>query len=337
MREILALFNARNKEFFRDRGSLVWALVMPPIIIGIMALAFSGGEQTLFKIGFVSIPSEQLPAALQTDYIQALEYESIDVAMNRIRHHQLDMLIGPATTDNSQRLSYWINDASASGQVLETLLAHDKSESLQRQTVSGRPVRYIDWVIPGILGMNILFSGLFGIGYVIVRYRKNGVLKRLQATPVKPWQFLSAQIASRLLITLLMSVFVYVSADLFLDFLMLGSYWHLLLVSLLGIAAILALALVIAARFSSEEFVNGLLNMVSFPMLLLSELWFSLDGSPAWLSGFSQALPLTHVVGAARAIMIEGAGLADISQHLWYLVVITLVSMAIAAKLFRWN
>ncbi len=77
--------------------------------------------------------------------------------------------------------------------------------------------------------------------------------------------------------------------------------------------------------------------MISFPMLLLSELWFSLDGSPPWLSAFSQALPLTHIVGAARSIMIEGAGLADISQHLWYLVVITVVCTAAAAKLFRWN
>ena len=334
MKELIALFIARNKEFFRDRSSLFWAIGMPPIIIAIMALAFSNSGQTLFKIGVVNLSETEAPSLLQEKYVQKLPYESIDIAINRVRHHQLDLLLAKS---EEGVLNYWINETSTNGHLMETLLLQSPNLNWQRQAVTGRQVRYIDWVIPGILSMNILFGGLFGIGYVIVRYRKNGVLKRLQATPVKPWQFLTAQIASRLLIMLAVSVLVYASADLFLDFLMLGSYWHLLLVAILGIAAILSIALLVASRFSSEEFVNGLLNLISFPMLLLSELWFSLDGSPAWLNALAQALPLTQVVGAARAIMIEGAGLAEISQHLWYLVVITLVCTATAAKLFRWR
>lgn len=334
MKEFFALFVARNKEFFRDRGSLIWAFVMPPIIIAVVAVAFSNGNQPMFKLGIFDDGAETaaLPPALQADYIQRVDYPDFDKALQKVQHHQLDMLVIPTTP-----LRYWINEESQNGIVLEALLKSESSVAVQKETVSGRPVRYVDWVIPGVLGMNILFSGLFGIGYVIVRYRKNGVLKRFQATPVTPFKFLAAQLASRLMIMLIVSVMVYVAADFFIDFLMLGSYWLLLLVAVLGDIAILSIALVIAARFSSEELANGLLNLLSFPMLLLSEVWFSLDGAPPWLASFSKALPLTHLVGAARKIMIEGAGFADISQHLIYLVVISVVCLALSARLFRWN
>lgn len=336
MKLFLALFFARNKEFFRDRGSLIWSFVMPPIIIGLVALAFSSGDQTVFKIGVyqqATVESEViLPTVLQANYIQKVDYTDFDGAVQRVQHHQLDMLVAPGTP-----LRYWVNNDSQNGIVLQDLLHSDSSLQLQKEEVSGRAIRYVDWVIPGILGMNIMYAGLFGIGYVIVRYRKNGVLKRFQATPVNAMQFLSAQLASRLLIMLFVSIMVYIVADLFLDFLMLGSYLNLFLIALVGDIAILSIALLIAARFSSEELTMGLLNLLSFPMLLLSEVWFSLDGAPAWLSGFSQALPLTHLVGAARKIMLEGAGLADISQHFMYLVIISIVCLGLSARLFRWN
>lgn len=336
MKLFLALFFARNKEFFRDRGSLFWALVMPPILIGIVALAFSSGSQPIFKIGVYknteASAEVDLPTILQPDYIQKVEYTDFDDAIQRLQHHQLDLLVTPGNP-----LHYWVNDESQNGVVLQDMLHTDASLQLQKEEVTGRAIRYVDWVVPGILSMNIMYGGLFGIGYVIVRYRKNGVLKRFQATPVTALQFLLAQLSSRLWIMLFTTVAVYLVANLVLDLVMLGSYLNLFLVGVLGVIAILSIALLIAARFSSEELVMGLLNLVTFPMLLLSEVWFSLDGAPAWLHGVSQALPLTHLVGAARDIMIEGAGLADVSQHLIYLVVISVVCTGASAKLFRWN
>ncbi len=337
MKLILALFFARNKEFFRDRGSLVWALVTPPLVIALVAVAFSDGKQPVFKVGIYQQPDSQqysatLPAVLETDYIQRIEYEDFDKAIQRLQHHQLDMLVLPGNA-----LRYWVNADSQNGVALQDLLHSDPDLHLQKEQVSGRAVRYVDWVLPGFLGMDIMFSGLFGIGYVIVRYRKNGVLKRLKATPVTPLQFLTAQLASRLMIMLFFSVMIYVVADIFLDILMLGSYWALFLVAVMGAIATLSIALLIAARFSSEELANGLLNLLSFPMILLSEVWFPLDDAPSWLHGLSQALPLTHVVGAAREIMIESASLADITQHLLYLLIISIVCLGVSAKLFRWN
>ena len=118
---------------------------------------------------------------------------------------------------------------------------------------------------------------------------------------------------------------------------MIGSYLLLLLVAISGNLAIISMSLLMAARTSSEDLANGLLNLISFPMLLLSELWFSLDGAPEWLQHFSQILPLTHLVSASRKVMLEGASLYDISPQLIILILMTVFFMVLAGILFRWD
>lgn len=323
MHRVITLFIARNKEYYRDKSSLVWSFVMPPLIIGVVALAFSAGGQPLFKVGLIS--GTQISGYFDPTLVEAITVTDAHLARQRVAHHQLDMLI------DGQR--YWVNPNSQKGQVLEALLLR----SLERQEAEGQAVRYVDWVVPGILGMNLMFSGLWGIGYVIVRYRKNGVLKRLQATPTHPLEFLGAQLASRMMIMLLVSSIVYISCDLMLDFLMLGSYLNLLLVALAGNLSMLALGLVVAARIASEEFANGLLNFISFPLMMVSEVWFSLEGAPQWLIALSNLSPLTHMVKAARAVMVEGAGFWQIADHLAVLLGMSLLLMLLAGRLFRWQ
>jgi ABC-2 type transport system permease protein len=345
LNQLSALFWARTKEYYRDRGSLVWSFVMPPLIIAVVAFAFSGKEAPLFKVGLY--PNEEAPAVLeQSEYVQTIVFSDVENAKQKVRHHQIDLLI---FTDDSHQYLY--NPESQNARVLRDLLALNpqsiNSSSDAPTTVSERPwqgvevtgrkVRYVDWVIPGVLGMNLMFSGLFGVGYVIVRYRKNGVLKRLQAAPVSPFNFLAAQVLSRLVIMLAVSVIIYVVSDFFIDFLMLGSYWTLLLIAMVGNLCILSLGLIIASRLSNEELANGLLNFFTFPMLLLSEVWFSLDGAPQWMSQAAQFLPLTHMVQAAREVMVEGATLADVSSHLVIMCVMTVVFLGISAKLFTWR
>jgi ABC-type multidrug transport system permease subunit len=329
MKRALSLFIARNKEYYRDRGALSWSFIMPPVIIFVVALAFSRGDQPLFTVGVLD---QQSQAFLEQENLLATQvvfYEDQQKAVTKVQYHQIDLLLG-----NNQ---YWLNPGSQNGAVVSQLLDLTDNNSWQKQIIEGRKIRYIDWAIPGILAMNLMFSSLFGIGYVIVRYRKNGVLKRLQATPVKPIEFLSAQATSRLLIVLAVITLVYLAADLALNFIMLGSYFTLFVVAALGTTTLLSLGLIIASRLSSEELASGILNFMSFPMMLLSELWFSLDGAPEWMVTVSQFLPLTHMTHAAREVMLDGAGFTDISDHLIIMAAMTTVFLLIAAALFRWN
>ncbi len=334
MKQILTLWQARNREYYRDKGSLFWSFVATPFMVIVLAIAFSSDNQEILRAGIVAA-SPSAPAGTPfagDDAISLIVYRDREIAIDRVRFHQLDILLSM-----SEQNRYWINPDSSKGRLLEKLLLAQYPAEWQKTEISGRRVRYIDWVLPGILAMNMMFSGLWGIGYVIVRYRKNGVLKRLQATPIKAWQFLLSQALSRLTIMLTVTTLVFIGCNQFVDFMMLGSYWLLLLIAIIGNMAIIGISLLMAARTASEELANGLLNLISFPMLLLSELWFSLDAAPAWLASISGWLPLTHIVKAARAVMLEGAGLAEISQHLLILLMMAVVFITISAKLFRWH
>jgi ABC-type multidrug transport system permease subunit len=185
--------------------------------------------------------------------------------------------------------------------------------------------------------MNMMFSCLFGVGYVVVRYRKNGFLKRLRATPLRPAEFIVAQVASRLVLVLTVTAFVYLATHFILDTRMDGSYLTLLLVTVVGCISMVSLGLLIAARVTSEELAGGLLNMISWPMMILSGVWFSLEGAGPAVQGLAQIFPLTHILDSARAVMLDGATLLDIAPSMIMLTLLSLVFLALGAFYFRWG
>jgi len=325
----LAVLSARNREFIRDRMALSWNIVLPVLIVMGFAFAFTSDGTDLFKVGTQG-ENPEAAAFLDIEHIRFIPVADLEKAVTKVERHQLDMLL------DLTGKRYWINDTSANGYILGQLLAGSNTR-LEKQTVTGDEIRYVDWLIPGVLGMNVMFSSLFGVGYVIVRYRKNGVLKRLKATPLTPLEFLSAQVISRLWLIVLVTSLVYIGTNLFVGFRMYGSYLTLLLVLTLGTLSMISLGLIFAARMSNEEAANGLLNLVSWPMMLLSGVWFSLEGSPPVVQQLAQLLPLTHLTAAARAVMIDGSGLADIGWHLLVLLGMSILFMAIGARSFRWE
>jgi ABC-2 type transport system permease protein len=334
MKKFLAVLHARNMEFLRDRSAMVWNLAMPFMLVIGLAFTFSGNNKEIFKVGVlgsVAVLQQQAPALHDTLHLQFVAYDDAEAAINKVKHHQLDMLLDPAAR------KYWINASSPNGYMMERILWGTEGKDYARQAADGREIRYVDWFLPGILGMNMMFSCLFGVGYVIVRYRKNGFLKRLKATPLNAFSFLLAQLVSRLLLIMLVTIVVYVGSNLFVDFNMQGSYWTLLLVAALGAMCMIAIGLLIAARTASEEFAGGILNMVTWPMMLLSGAWFSLEGTHDWVRQLAQIFPLTHVIDASRAIMNEGATLAQVMPQITVLAVMGAVFLAAGAYIFKWE
>jgi ABC-type multidrug transport system permease subunit len=333
-RRFRAVFVARNKEFVRDRGAMGWNLLFPFLVVFGLSFAFSGQGQDVFKVGVLG-QTPALPAAFaRTKYLEFVPYADRDVAMSRLRHHELDLLVEPGTP-----LRYWLNETSPKGYLVEKVMLGSVrgGPAPVRGTVTGRAIRYVDWLIAGLLGMNMMFSALFGVGYAIVRYRKNGVLKRLKATPLSAFEFLAAQVVSRMVLVMAVFAVVYHGADFFLHFVRRGSLLDLYLIFTLGAACLVSLGLLIAARVSSEELAGGLLNLISWPMMFLSGVWFSLAGAPRPLRLLAELLPLTHVIDAARAVMTDGATLSQISVHLWVLAGMTALFLALGARLFRWE
>lgn len=337
IRRFLAVLHARNLEFIRDRSALGWNIILPVLIVLGMWFLFSGGQKPLFTVAVFSgnTPFTSLHEVfLQTRYIHFYSIDNLPAAIRKVGHDQIDMVLD---LHRRAKLRYWVNESSPKGYILEKLLNGEKGTRYTRASVSGRAIRYVDWLVPGVLGMNMMFSCLFGVGYVIVRYRKNGFLKRLNATPLKAIEFIAAQVASRLILIMLITVAVYIGTDLLVGFYMSGSYLALLLTAVLGAASMISLGLLIAARVASEELAGGLLNLLSWPMMLLSGVWFSLAGTYPWLRHAAQILPLTQLLEAARAVMLDGAGVVQILPHLLALAAMSVGFLALGALSFKWK
>ena len=338
LRRFRAVVAARNREFYRDRTSLGWNLMMPLFTVLIFAFIFGGGPADQYKVGVLA-PGGDLAAVqhpfLETRHVRFLPIDDEDIGVTKVRRHQLDMLL-----DLRGEPRYWINRESANGYLAERLLAASLGPGgtlPARATVEGRQIRYVDWVLPGVIATNMMFSCLWGVGYVIVRYRKNGVLRRLQATPLTPFEFLTAQVVSRLIVVIVVTLLVYVLTDLVMGFAMYGSHLLLALVFLCGATCLISIGLMVSVRTRSEELADGLLNMISWPMMIFSGAWFSLEGAHPLAQAVAQLFPMTHLVDAARRVMLDGAGLPDVAPEIGLLVGSTVVLLALAARLFRWS
>jgi ABC-2 type transport system permease protein len=342
-RRFRSLWIARNKEFLRDRGALGWNLLFPILVILGFGYGFGNGEQEFFKVAVLGEPDPAVIGEFKaTRHIRWLSHPAADEApvLARLRRHQVDLVLAPPAR-------YWVNEGSPKGYLAEKLLlaslrAPSQAQSspgavLEKKTVFGREIRYVDWLVSGLLGMNLMFSALFGVGYVIVRYRKSGVLRRLKATPVTPLEFLLAQVVSRMALLAVSTALVYAGCHFAVDLQMHGSYLDLFIVLMLGSFCMISIGLLVAARIRSEEFAGGVLNLLTWPMIFLSGVWFSLEGSPLWVQRVASVFPLTHVIHASRSIMTEGATLAQLSGSLWALLGLSLVFLAIGSRIFRWE
>jgi len=334
---IYAIFQGRNREFLRDRATLAWNLLLPVVLMFGLSFAL-GGDRNSYTVGVLqdsdTIVEEQHPF-LGMRYIKFVPVKDKDDALLKVSRHQLDLLV-----EFGDAPRYWVNPDSAKGHFVELALLQAGTTApptIDKQQITGEAIRYVDWVLPGILGMNMMFSCMFGVGYVVVRYRKNGFLKRLQATPLSSFEFITAQVASRMVLIMSITVFVYAGTHLFLDTRMDGNFFTLFLVAVVGAISMISLGLVISARVTSEELAGGLLNMINWPMMLLSGVWFSLEGAGELAQNVAKIFPLTHVLTSARAVMLDGASLADVAPSLLALTALSALFIGIGAKVFRWG
>ena len=324
------MVQARTMEFVRDRANLTWSLIFPVVLVAGLALAFSGDGERVFKIG----TRGEVAPVLKVTEVEEIPYgvgdEALVQAEKKLLQHMIDLLV------DLEKQELVVNKESQKS-TLSLRIFQEEFPTYKTREVRGQPIRYLDWVVPGVIGMNMLFSCLFGVGYVLVRYRKNGVLKRMKATPVGAFTFLSAQALSRLLIVLGTSTLVFFGTNLALGFTMKGSWFDLFLYYALGVFSIIALGLVVASRFKNEEVTNGILNLIIFPMVILSQVFFSLEGAPDFVQTAASFLPLSPIISGARQIMLEGAGLGDLWPQMLYMGGLTAAFLTLGAWLFRWD
>jgi ABC-type multidrug transport system permease subunit len=346
VKRIWVMFKARNFEFFRDKASFGWNFMFPFLLVAGFGILFGGREYVEYKIGVFPAPAGTLEAARleipeglkNTRFVQFVGFASRAEALAKLRHHKIDFVIQAGAPPHP----YWISDASHKGYLVEKifqagLMPPGALPALRKGRVASDPIRYIDWLFPGILAMNMMFSALWGVGYVVVRYRKNGTLRRLKATPLTAFEYLAAQMLSRLFLLMFTLAVVWFGCDLIFKFNVAGALADVFLLFFLGSLSLASLGLVLAARGVSEEFTTGILNFISWPMMFLSEVWFSLEGAPQWVRQLAQIFPLTQLLQGVRKITNDGATLAGVLPEIVILAGMTILFLTAGAFLFSWD
>jgi ABC-type multidrug transport system permease subunit len=207
---------------------------------------------------------------------------------------------------------------------------------VQEKPVTLPGSRYIDFLIPGLLGLGLMSSGVWGVGWAVVQMRTGKLLKRLAATPMKRSHFLLSFALSRSLFAVLEILFFVAFARLLFDVRMFGSLLSFVALGLFGSLAFGGLALLIASRAGSAETASGLMNLVTMPMMVLSGVFFSASNFPGWMQPLVQALPLTALNDGLRAIMTDGAPVSTLWPQLLVLGVWGFIPFGLAVRYFKW-
>jgi ABC-2 type transport system permease protein len=338
---LIELTLARLREFVREPEAVFWVIVFPIVMAFALGIAFrTKGDEVVFA-GVVQGPgSEEMMAVLQAApgmQVRSVPPERGDVPL---RDGEVQVLVIPGEpptyrydpTRPESRLARLAVDSA-----LQRAAGRADRFTAGEQKLQVVGARYIDWLIPGLLGMNIMGTGLWGIGYGIVWARTKKLLKRLAATPMSRAQYLVAQILARLVFLVVEVAALLIFARLVFSVPVRGSLVTLSAVALLGAFAFGGIGLLVASRARTIEAVSGWMNFVMLPMWVLSGVFFSSAHFPDATQPFIHALPLTALIDAFRAVMLDGASIAAIGHELLVLAAWTGACFTIALRVFRWR
>jgi len=335
---------ARVREAVREPGVLFWVFGFPILLSVGLGLAFRGRGPEPVVVGLLAGPgAASVERALGAAGIR-VEHVDEAQARKRLRAGKVALVIAPGATEDAP-LTYRYDPTPAEARLARVAV----DEAIQRAAgrkdpravrdapVTERGSRYIDFLIPGLIGMNLMSGSMWGIGWVIVNMRVRKLLKRLLATPMRRRDLLLAQALARTGSVPLEVGAILLFARLAFDVRVTGSWAALALMSFAGALSFAGLAILVASRAENTETVSGLMNVVMMPMFVLSGVFFSAAHFPDVLQPALSLLPLTALNDGLRAVMIDGASLGAVARPLAVLVAWGAGSFALALRIFRWG
>jgi len=340
------LLVARMKELKREPEVIFWVFAFPLLLALGLGIAFRNKPAEATSIAIVQGPGAPDVASMiqQSRHSAFIHVQLLDreAALKGLRLGKFDLVVVP---DSHGGVEYRYDSARP-----ESVLSHAEVDDAL-QTAAGRKdvvptsivtssepgSRYIDFLIPGLIGMNLMNSGMWGIGFALVDMRQRKLLKRFVATPMRRSDFLLALMSSRFVLMFVEVGLLLIFGVLFFHMRVLGSVATILLLGAIGSATFGGLGLLTASRAQKIESISGLINVVMMPMWIFSGVFFSYERFPAIIQPFIKALPLTALNDALRATILEGASLASQSGRLAVLLLWGGISFALAVRWFRWT
>jgi ABC-2 type transport system permease protein len=333
----------RIREMTREPGVLFWIFGFPVLMAVGLGLAFRTRGPEPVVVGVLPGAPADVVAALERGGVQVKPIVEADTRL-ALRSGKVALVVVPPggpgdpigyrfdpTRPETRLARATVDD------LLQRAAGRRDPRAVRDQPVQERGARYIDFLIPGLLGMNLMSGSMWGIGWVVVNMRVRKLLKRLLAAPMRRSHLLIAQGLARLLLIPFETAVILIFARLAFDVRLAGSVLALSVVTLIGSASFAGLAVLVASRAQNNETVSGLMNLVMLPMFVLSGVFFSSAHFPDVMQPLIRVLPLTALNDGLRAVIVDGAGLGALGVPLAVLAAWGVISFGIGLRLFRWT
>lgn len=338
---LVELTLSRFREFVREPEAVFWVFAFPVIMTCALGIAFrSRGSEPIIAGVVEQAGADKLISALEQNGRFTIRRIAPDDVDHALRDGRAPVVVVPGTPP-----TYRFDEARAESQVARLAVDAALQRGAGRQDAFvpvEQPIevigsRYIDWLVPGLLGMNIMGTGMWGVGFAIVQARSKKLLKRLIATPMSKTHFLLSLVLSRLATLSLEVIIIIGFAWIAFGVAVHGHLWALALLALLGAITFGGLGLFVASRARTIEAVSGLMNLVMLPMWVLSGVFFASTNFPDAMQPFIHVLPLTALNDAMRAVVNEGRPLSAVVPQIVTLALWGASSFLLSLKLFRWQ
>ena len=329
---------ARFRLFLREPEAIFWIFVFPILLAVGLGIAFRNRPPDVLPVGATT---KQLTQSLNTN--KGLKVSMMDEATGNRELATGDILLLAIQKPNG--MTYKFDDTNpdartarlVADRAIQTAEGQREAIHSDNQLVHEKGARYIDFVVPGLLGMNLMGSAIWGLGFAIVDARQKNLLKRLVASPMPRWQYLTSFLLSRLVMLVIEVVAFLEFARLVFGVPFRGSMWQLAFLCVLTSLSFSALGLLVASRARTTEGVSGLMNLVMLPMWILSGVFFSASRFPAIIQPFVRILPLTAAIDAIRGNMLQGVTLGHLIAPVVILLAWLAIPFAVSLRIFQWR
>ena len=342
---IYQLVTAEFKEFYRNPGILFWALGFPLIIATILGFAFTRKQEVNRNIGVIVTGSNtSIIQTLQSKVPDNESYTKFTFIPYTLEEAKLAMKRGKINLyieKKSKEYRYYFdsnnNESHLTYLLLDRMLSGASTSRVNVIQLQSKGDRYIDFLIPGLLSLGIMNSCLWGTAWTLMDMRSKKLLRRLISTPLPKPIFLFSHFLSRSVLSgieyLLLMTFAYFAFNVEIQ----GSALGLLILFLSGTFAFSGIAIFASSRASNSQIANGVINAISFPMMMMSGIFFSYHNFPDWATSIIRFFPLTLLADSVRAIFIEGAGLNLVVGPSLILVAVGFLFFGIGLKIYKWD
>jgi ABC-2 type transport system permease protein len=350
MQSFLAMLVANLKMTVRNRQAIFWNLAFPALFILIFGAVFGNDSLSAFDIGIAGAEGpvrQQVVAGLESSDAFNLHFGTEDEEMTALNDNdrQIVLVVPEALSEESPIQFFYNEEGGPTGSIAQQttqnalfqIFGSGEQVPIDARPVSTRDITFIDFFVPGILSMSIMNAGIIGLSTAFTSFREKGILRRIKVTPFALWKFILARIASQIVVIFATSAILIGLAMAVWGLNVRGNWLVIIGTVFIGSLAFLAIGYAISSFAKNTEAAASYANLITFPMLFLSGVFFPVGSMPDWLQPIMRVLPLRYLVDALRQPMMYGKGIGETWVDLLVLLAIFGVAMAFAIRFFRWD